>query len=56
MVNNLKKRITMMETLKEVRAKFTPAQISALKDKYGKLGPGAEKNAAANGQTCKDDE
>ena len=26
-------------------AKFTPAQVSALKDKYGKLGPGAEKNA-----------
>ena len=26
-------------------ARFTPAQISALKDKYGKLGPGAEKNA-----------
>ena len=25
-------------------AKFTPAQVSALKDKYGKLGPGAEKN------------
>jgi len=26
-------------------AKFTPAQVSALKDKYGKLGSGAEKNA-----------
>ncbi len=26
-------------------ARFTPAQVSALKDKYGKLGPGAEKNA-----------
>jgi hypothetical protein len=26
-------------------AKFTPAQVSALKDKYGKLGPGAETNA-----------
>ena len=32
-----------VETVDE--AKFTPAQISALKDKYGKLGPGAEKNA-----------
>ena len=26
-------------------AKFTPAQISALQKSYGKLGPGAEKNA-----------
>ena len=26
-------------------ARFTPAQVSALKDKYGKLGSGAEKNA-----------
>ena len=41
------KDITMMDTLKEEldEARFTPAQISALKDKYGKLGPGAEKNA-----------
>jgi len=41
------KDITMMDTLKEEldEAKFTPAQVSALKDKYGKLGPGAEKNA-----------
>ena len=41
------KDITMMDTLKEDldEAKFTPAQVSALKDKYGKLGPGAEKNA-----------
>ena len=33
------------ETVELDEAKFTPAQISALKDKYGKLGPGAEKNA-----------
>ena len=41
------KDITMMDTLKEDldEAKFTPAQVSALKDKYGKLGSGAEKNA-----------
>ena len=26
-------------------AKFTPAQVSALQKAYGKLGPGAEKNA-----------
>ena len=26
-------------------AKFTPAQVSALQKSYGKLGPGAEKNA-----------
>ena len=33
------------ETVELDEAKFTPAQVSALKDKYGKLGPGAEKNA-----------
>ena len=41
--SNASQEVEQVEELEE--AKFTPAQVSALKDKYGKLGPGAEKNA-----------
>ena len=56
-IEKLKKGVKQMPPMKGAKlgkpqkvkamgeAKFTPAQVSALKDKYGKLGPGAEKNA-----------